>query len=141
MLLNFLKCKCLYTGHGSFYINYNMGDSILGTTVIQNDLVITINAVIIIIIVIIIISITVIQVSEQSCIAASKEGNTMFEMIRINTAYKKKTNNISVYMRAHTAFGSFLSSSDTLDARILLIPSSPGAILICVACLRRSLTL
>ena len=62
-------------------------------------------------------------------------------MIRINTAYKEKANNISVYMRAHAAFGSFLSSSDKLDARILLIPSSPSAILICVACLRRSLTL
>ena len=35
-------------------------------------------------------------------------------------------------MRTHTAFGSILSSSDKLDARILLIPSSLSAILIVV---------
>ena len=79
MLLNFGKCKCLHTGHGNFDINYNMGNTILGTTVIENDLVVTISDVIIIIIiiVIIIISITVVQVSEQCSIAASKEGNTI----------------------------------------------------------------
>ena len=47
--------------------------------------------IIIIIIVVIIISITVIQVSEQCSIAASKEGNTIVEMIRINTTYKEKS--------------------------------------------------
>ena len=29
MLFNFGKCKCLHTGHG----NYDMGDTVLGTTV------------------------------------------------------------------------------------------------------------
>ena len=33
MLLNFGKCKCLYTGHGNLDINYNMGYTILGTTI------------------------------------------------------------------------------------------------------------
>ena len=33
MLFNFGKCKCLHTGNGNFDINYNMGDTVLGTTV------------------------------------------------------------------------------------------------------------
>ena len=45
-------------------------------------------------------------------------------MIRLNIAYKEIANYTFVYMRAQTAFGSFLSSSDKLDARILLVPSS-----------------
>ena len=118
MLLNFGKCK--YRTR-EFCINYNTGDTIIGTTVIANYLVMTINADVIIIIFIIII--TVIQVSEQCSIAASR-GNNFFWMIRINIAYKEKANYTSVYMRAQTAFESFLSSSDKLDARILLIPSS-----------------
>ena len=31
MLFNFEKCKCLHTGHGNLDINYNMGDTVLGT--------------------------------------------------------------------------------------------------------------
>ena len=36
MLFNFGKCKCLHTGHrtvGNLDMNYNMGDTVLGTTV------------------------------------------------------------------------------------------------------------
>ena len=33
MLFNFGKCKCLHTGHGNVDINYNMGDTVLGTIV------------------------------------------------------------------------------------------------------------
>ena len=80
----FRNYKCLYTGHGNFDINYNMGDTVLGTTVIEHNLGITVGAVIIIII-ITVISITVIQVSEQCGIVVSK-GNTFFWMIRINIA-------------------------------------------------------
>ena len=38
MLLNFGKCKCLHTGHGNLDINYNMGDTVLGTTVKRKGL-------------------------------------------------------------------------------------------------------
>ena len=31
--MNFGKCKCLNTGHRNLDINYNMGDTVLGTTV------------------------------------------------------------------------------------------------------------
>ena len=57
MLLNFWKCKCLHTGHGNLDINYNMGDTVLGTTVKEKDLGITISA--------------DMKVSEQCGIAAS----------------------------------------------------------------------
>ena len=38
MLLNFGKCKCLHTGHRNLDINYQMGDSVLGTTVKRKGL-------------------------------------------------------------------------------------------------------
>ena len=38
MLFNLGKCKCLHTGHGNLDINYNMGDTILGTTVKEKRL-------------------------------------------------------------------------------------------------------
>ena len=44
MLLNFGKCKCLHTGHRNFDINYKIGDTVLGTTVKEKDLRITISA-------------------------------------------------------------------------------------------------
>ena len=44
MLFNFWKSKCLHTGHGNLYINYNMGDTVLGTTIKEKDLRITISA-------------------------------------------------------------------------------------------------
>ena len=42
MLLNFGKCKFLHTGLGNLDINYNMGYTVLGTTVKEKDLGITI---------------------------------------------------------------------------------------------------
>ena len=44
MLFNFGKCKCLHTGHGNLDINYNMGDTVLGTTIKEKDSGITISA-------------------------------------------------------------------------------------------------
>ena len=45
MLLNFGKCKCLHTGHGNLDKNYNMRDTVLGTTTVkEKDLEITISA-------------------------------------------------------------------------------------------------
>ena len=44
MLLNFGKCKCLHTGHGHLDVNYKMGDTVLGSTVKEKDLGITISA-------------------------------------------------------------------------------------------------
>ena len=38
MLLTLGKCKCLHTGHGNLGLNYKMGDTVLGTTVKENDL-------------------------------------------------------------------------------------------------------
>ena len=37
MLFNFRKCKCLHAGRGNLDINYNMGDTVLGTTVKENN--------------------------------------------------------------------------------------------------------
>ena len=38
LLFKFGKCKCLHSGHGNLDINYNLGDTVLGTTVKENDL-------------------------------------------------------------------------------------------------------
>ena len=76
MLFYFGKCKCLHTGHSNFYINYNMGDTVLGTTVKEKNLGITISA--------------DIKVSEQCGIAASK-GNKILGLIRRNITYKEKS--------------------------------------------------
>ena len=43
MLLNFGKCKCLHTEHGNLDINYNKGDTVLGTIAKEKDLGITIS--------------------------------------------------------------------------------------------------
>ena len=43
MLLNFGKGKCLHTGHGNLDVNYEMGDTVLGTTVKEKDLGVTIS--------------------------------------------------------------------------------------------------
>ena len=42
MLFNFGKCKCLHTGHRNLNVNYKMGDTVLGTTVKEKDLGVTI---------------------------------------------------------------------------------------------------
>ena len=44
MLFNFGKCKCLHTGHGNLDVNYKMGDTVLGSTVKEKDLGVTISA-------------------------------------------------------------------------------------------------
>ena len=44
MLFNFGKCECLHTGNGNSDINYNMGDTVLDTTIKEKDLGITISA-------------------------------------------------------------------------------------------------
>ena len=69
MLFNFGKCKCLHTGHGNLNVNYKMGDTVLGTTVKEKDLGVTISA--------------DMKVSEQCGIAASK-GNQILGLIRRN---------------------------------------------------------
>ena len=76
MLFNFGKCKCLHTGHGNDDINYNMGDTVLGITVKENDLGITVSA--------------DMMVSKQYAIAASK-GNKIRGFIRRNITYKEKS--------------------------------------------------
>ena len=75
MLFNLGKCKCLHTGHGNLDVNYKMGDTILGTTVKEKDLGVTVSA--------------DMKVSEQCDIAASK-GNQIIGLIRRNITYKDK---------------------------------------------------
>ena len=65
----------VHTGHGNLDINYNMGDTVLGTTVKEKDLGIKINA--------------DMKVSEQCDIAASM-GNQMIGLTRRNITYKDK---------------------------------------------------
>ena len=74
--LPFGKCKCLHTGHGNLNVNYKMGDTVLGTTVKEKDLGVTISA--------------DMKVSEQCGIAASK-GNQILGLIRRNITYKGKS--------------------------------------------------
>ena len=69
MLFHFGKCKCLHTGEGNLDINYNMGDTVLGTTVKEKDLVVTISA--------------DMKVSEQ-CGTAASTGNNILGLIRRN---------------------------------------------------------
>ena len=58
MLFNFGKCKCLHTEHGNLDVNYEMGDTLQGTTVKEKDLGITINV--------------DMNVSKQCCVVASR---------------------------------------------------------------------
>ena len=82
MLFNFGKCKCLHTGHRNLNVNYKMGDTVLGTTVKEKDLGVTISA--------------DMKVSEQCGIAASK-GNKILGLIRRNITYKGKKLIIPLY--------------------------------------------
>ena len=82
MLFNFGKCKCLHTGHGNLNVNYKMRDTVLGTTVKEKDLGVTISA--------------DMKVSEQCGIAASK-GNQIVGLIRRNITYKGKKLIIPLY--------------------------------------------
>ena len=82
MMFNFGKCKCLHTGHRNLNVNYKMGDTVLGTTVKEKDLGVTISA--------------DMKVSEQCGIAASK-GNQIIGLIRRNITYKGKKLIIPLY--------------------------------------------
>ena len=82
MLFNFGKCKCLHTGHRNMNVNYKMGGTVLGTTVKEKDLGVTISA--------------DMKVSEQCGIAASK-GNQILGLIRRNITYKGKKLIIPLY--------------------------------------------
>ena len=82
MLFNFGKCKCLHIGHRNLNVNYKMGDTVLGTTVKEKDLGVTISA--------------DMKVSEQCGIAASK-GNQILGLIRRNITYKGKKLIIPLY--------------------------------------------
>ena len=44
MLFNFVKCKCLHTGHGNLDVKYKMGGTVLVTTVKEKDSGVTISA-------------------------------------------------------------------------------------------------
>ena len=81
-MFNFGKCKCLHTGHGNLDVNYKMGDTVLGTTVKEKDLGVTISA--------------DMKVSEQCGITASK-GNQILGLIRRNITYKDKKLIIPLY--------------------------------------------
>ena len=76
ILFNLEKCKCRYTGHGNLDVNYKMGDIVLGTTVKEKDLGVTISF--------------DMKVSEQCGIAASK-GNQVLRLIRRNVTYKENS--------------------------------------------------
>ena len=76
MLLIFGKCKCLHTLHGNLSVNYKIGDTVLGTTIKERDIGVTISA--------------DMKVSEQCGIAASK-GNQIIGLIRRNIMCKEKS--------------------------------------------------
>ena len=76
MFLNLGKCKCLHTGHGNMNVNYNMGNTVLGTTIKEKDLGVTISA--------------DMKVSEQCGIAASK-GNQILGLIMRNITHSEKS--------------------------------------------------
>ena len=85
MLFNFGKCKCLHIGPGNTNMTYEMGGSILSTTVKEKDLGligVTMNA--------------NMKVSEQCRIATSK-GNQVLGMIRRNISYKDKSLIVPLY--------------------------------------------
>ena len=81
-MLNFGKCKCLHTGHGNLDVNYKMGDTVLGTTVKEKDLGVTVSA--------------DMKVSEQ-CGIAALNGNQILGLIWRNVTYKDKKLSILLY--------------------------------------------
>ena len=44
MVFNFGKCKCIHVGHGNVSKEYFMGNTILGTSVKEKDLGVTVSA-------------------------------------------------------------------------------------------------
>ena len=82
MLFNFGKCKGPHTGPGNSGMNYEMGGTILGKTVKEKDLGVTMNA--------------NMKVSEQCRIAASR-GNQVLGMMRRNITYKEESLIVPMY--------------------------------------------
>ena len=76
MLFNFGKCKCLHTGHENLDINYKMGDTVLGTTIKEKDLGVTI---------------TVDMKSSEQCRLVASKGNKSIGLIRRNITYKENS--------------------------------------------------
>ena len=81
MLLNFGKCKCIHIGHGNGSKEYFIGNTILGTSVKETDLGVTVS--------------TDTTVSEQCGLAA--KGNQILRLIRRNITYMEKSLIISLY--------------------------------------------
>ena len=82
MLFNFGKFKCLHTGQRNLDVKYNMGNTVLVTTVKELDLGVKSAAM---------------TFSEQCSIAASK-GNPIIGLISRSITYKEKqANYTSVY--------------------------------------------
>ena len=82
MLFYFCKCICMHIGHGNVSKEYFMGNTILGTSVKETDLGVTVCA--------------DMTVSEQCGLAAAK-GNQILELIRRNIIYMDKTLIIPLY--------------------------------------------
>ena len=82
ILFNFGKCKCIHIGHGNMSKEYFMGNTILGTSVKEKDLGVTVSA--------------DMTVSEQCGLAAAK-GNQILGLIRRNITYMDKTLIIQLY--------------------------------------------
>ena len=78
MLFNFGKCKYLQRGHGNVDVNYKTGETVLGNSVNEKDLGVTISA--------------DMKLSEQCGIVASK-GNQIVGLIRRNITYMEKRDN------------------------------------------------
>ena len=82
MLFNLGKCKCIHIGHGNVSREYAMGNTILGTSVKQKDMGVTVSA--------------DMTVSEQCGLAAAK-GNRILGVIRRNFTYMEKSLIIPLY--------------------------------------------
>ena len=80
ILFNFGKYKYLHSGYGNLDVNYKMGYTVLGTTVKENDLGVSISA----------------DIKKQCGIAASKS-NQIIGLIRRNITYKDKKLIIPLY--------------------------------------------
>ena len=82
MLFNFGKSKCIHIGHGNVSREYFVGNTILGTSVKEKDLGVTVSA--------------DMTVSEQ-CGLAAANGNQILGLIRRNITNMEKTLSIPVY--------------------------------------------
>ena len=72
MLFNFGKCKCIHTGYGDVSKKYFMGNTILGTSVKEKALRVTISA-----------DMTV----SEPCGHAAAKGHQIIRLIRSNITY------------------------------------------------------